>query len=245
MPSPTYVTHYASDATTNTTPKTASVTVANGDVLVVVCVGDGLVSGSATFTPSGGTGLSYNSRAAQLNANLGMIQVFVAEVNADQSFTLSVADSPAMHWGFDAFRFANARDAVNATITRVNANATGAGYTTLTTATANSAVVCGFSDFDATPTTSYSWWEDGSASGTEVSPYVTPGGNYSYGTAYWPDAGTATSHTFGVLNNSNTFGEAQIAAVEIKYQLPGAAATPANAAPLYAPMWRRSLQLGR
>lgn len=243
MPAPTYVTNYSPGAWSNTTtPASVSVTVANGDAIALVVLGDGGVS---TSSPSGG-GLTYNSRASRNTGTEGYVNMYVAEVNADATFTLSVSMSGGHMFSFDVLRFSSARDAANGVITTIPDSSTNNGYANLTTANANSSVVACVNDFNAVSAASRNWWEDGTGAtaGTETD-YFTNGSNYTVGIGYWADAGTAAAHTFGLLNNTTAWGHTIAGAVELKYQAPSAPVIANNAALAYHPAWRRSLLLGR
>jgi hypothetical protein len=219
LPSPTFVASYpCASFTTTTSPKTSSVTVANGDVLAVVVVADGP---GRTITPSGG-GLTYTQRALVNTTSFGYVAVFIAESNSAQSFTLSITDTGGTQWGFEAIRFSSARDAANGAGTTVASSNN--GYVTLVTANANSSVVSGISDFNAPVVgASHAWLEDATTAGTQLD-YAQSSPNYTYGIGYFTDAGTAASHTFGLQNNSNVWSAAGVAAAAVKFQSPSAAA---------------------
>lgn len=214
MPSPTFVTNYGSAFSTTTTPKTASVSVADGDTLVVAVVADG---GVLTPTISGG-GLTYTSRALVNTGTEAFIGIYVAESNSAQTFTLSVAVTGGHMYGFDALRFSNARDAARGATATVDS--TDNGYVSLTTLNANSTVVSALGDFNANAATSRGWSEDGlttPVAGTETD-FINSSPNYTGGIGYWADAGTAAAHTFGLRNDLGGWGHATVGAVEIKYQ---------------------------
>src|SRR5690349_7036720 len=124
MAAPTFVAEYESAWNTTTSPKTASVTVATDDILVICGV---TADNTATLgTPSGG-GLTYTLQQSTAISSKCAVYVWTAIAGSSQTFTLSISRSggTTIEWGFNALRF-SAASAVGA-----SAVTTGTGAPTL------------------------------------------------------------------------------------------------------------------
>lgn len=103
---PPFIAEYETAWNTTTTPKTASVTVATGDILVVIAQSTFGSPGSQWTAPSGG-GLTYTEQtnASVSTASQAGVRIWTAPCPSGQTFTLSVGNSGAANWGFNCLRF--------------------------------------------------------------------------------------------------------------------------------------------
>lgn len=172
---------------TSTTPKTASVTVANGDCLIVV--GLGRSAGHTITTPTGG-GLTYalqNQANAAGSPSLFMWSTFPP---AGQSYTLSVGDASGFTWGMIALRFTGVAS-IGAKTAR-NDGSVGLDTLSITTTTDHSAIVLAVNDSSANGAATYSTTDAGTF--TQVS---TNSAQANY-VGYYADSGTHGAKTVGV-----------------------------------------------
>lgn len=197
MSAPTFITSYASTLSGTTTPKSTSVTVAIGDVLVV-----GILSaeplGNSFTAPSGGSGFTWTQRQVQQLADNGAVAVYTAIATVAQTFNLSVARPQATNWGFVVHRYGDS-DGVGASSKGASDGAPMS--LALTTGADNSAISFFAAD-----------WNESAAAGTwrtinGITPTAGNGGErtaqqisgwYTAYSAYWSDAGAAGSKTTGM-----------------------------------------------
>jgi hypothetical protein len=221
MAAPPFVAEYESAWNVDTTPKTQSVTVNNGDLLVIV----GVTADSVTTlnTPTGG-GLTYTARGAINVSSRCSVYAWSAPATSGQTFTLSVTRSgtTGVFWGFNVLRFSGSAG-IGA---NPSTNAAGAAPTLNVTASqANSAIVVVSADWNAVDGTSRTWRANAGAL-TEVT-YFRDSGQYTVYAGYHADAGTATTDAVGL---SAPAGQTySIIAVEVLGSS-GTAVTPGNAA---------------
>jgi hypothetical protein len=196
--SPTFVQEYEDTWTGTTSPKTISVTVANGDTLVIFAVAESNISLS---TPSGG-GLTYTLRQAVSVTNFCSLSVWTAPSSSAQTFTLSMSNtSGSQVWGFNCLRFSGASSVGASSKT----NSTGAPSLALTTTGANSTIVTFVGDFSASDGTTRTWRTINGitpASGGLEKTYFRDAAKYTVYGAYWNDAGAAGSKTTGISSPS-------------------------------------------
>lgn len=225
MPAPTFVAEYEGNAWDTTTPKTSSVTVATNDILVIgVITADNSTTAGA---PTGGSGISYTSRATSNTGSKTKIYLYTADIASGQSYTLSVARTA----GSGAFGFTAARISGHggfgqaATDVKVSTSAPSIAQT----CSANSMIVNYWGDWDATDASSRTWLTINSitptaGNGRELV-YFRDAAQYTLGVGYWEDVGGAGSKTSG-LSAPNM--EWTVGAVEI---LAGSAAATSLAIP--------------
>lgn len=116
------------------TPKTASVTVENGDMLVVLCCAGGT---GITFSASGGSpALTFTNRVSK-NVTQSSTAILTAPSSSAQTFTISV-NGTTVNWGFIVLRCTGVL-ATGGSVGYADA-VTGIEQTPITTTAANSAI---------------------------------------------------------------------------------------------------------
>jgi hypothetical protein len=176
---------------TSTTPKTASVTVANGDCLIVV--GLGRSAGHTITTPTGGA-LTYalqNQANAAGSPTLFMWSTFPL---SGQTFTLSVGDASGFTWGMIALRYTGVAS-IGAKTAR-NDGAVGVDTLSITTTTDHSAIVLAVNDSSGNGAATYATTDAGSF--TQVS---TNSAQANY-VGHYLDSGTHGAKTVGITTPS-------------------------------------------
>lgn len=213
MPAPTFAAEYETAWDTTTTPKTDSVTVAVGDVLVV-CAQCENNSGTLS-TPTGGTGFTWTLKQSYTNSTNVTMSLWTTVATVAQTFTLSNAKGgSAVVWGRNAFKFTGTAGIGTGT---AKAQSSGAPSLAITTGAANSAIVVFVGDYDAIDGTTRTWRTVNSITptiggGDEKTYYRGPTTYTVYG-AYYSDAGAAGSKTVGLtLPSTMKYG---IMAVEV------------------------------
>lgn len=205
---PPYVAEYESSWTTTTNPKTSSVTVAAGDILVVL----GVTSDDTVLlnTPTGG-GLTYELQQETTVDPYCRLYIWTAKATSAQTFTLSITKSGAtgsINWGHNVIRF-GANGGVGASA-KINA-LSGAPSLALTTTRDNSAVVVVAGDWDAL-SGAIRTWRTGAGALTERT-YDEASAYYTIYAGVHADAGAAGLKTVGLSAPTNL--QYTIAAVEI------------------------------
>jgi hypothetical protein len=205
-PSGAFVTAYSVAFNTTTTPKTVSVTVAPGDVLVII--GETFLGTNTLTTPTGGTGITYTLKqsivavASQNNLYLWTTNV-IASV---QTYTLSIAMAGSANpWGYTVLRFSNIASIGNSN--KGNGSGTAPSISLTTTGT-DSLIVAGDTDWNAsgaTPT-----YLTGAGSAAQVFTDIQGGG--TLWAWYHGAAGAAGAKTVGMSSPTQNWG---IAAVEL------------------------------
>jgi hypothetical protein len=204
--------------------KTASVTVAAGDVLAIFGMTE---SNTYTLaTPTGG-GLTYTLEQSIVAADYCTCYVWTATSGSSQTFTLSITMSGGTgFWGWNALRWSGS-DGIGAS-TKTNVSS-GAPSLALTTGTDNSAIVAANGDWNAVDGASRTWRTINSITpatnlaGGEAT-YARDGARATVYGAYWSNAGTAGSKTTGL--SAPGAQKYSIIAVEVK----GTSASATNAA---------------
>lgn len=224
-----YVTSYTTAFNTTGTPKTASVTVGSGDVLVIL--GETFVATNTLGTPSGG-GLTYTLQQSIVAvSNQNNVYLWTAPSSSSQTFTMSISMAGiANNWGYTVLRFAN--------INSVGASNKGTGIGTgpsvnVTITSADSILVMGDSDFNASGTAAT--YRTGPGTPTETL-HDTSGGGGTFWAAYYPDAGAVGSKTVGMTAPTQNWATV---VVELTQTL----ATPPPKVPMVprAPLYRASI----
>jgi hypothetical protein len=172
---------------TSTSPRTASVTVANGDCLIVVALGAGS-TGDTITTPTGGS-LTYASRIAN---NTGSRSCFIwsAFPVAGNTFTISLTAS-IFFWGFIALRYTGVAS-IGATNAVGSDSASGTNTIPLTTTTDHSAIVMATESSGGWTSATYSTATAGSF--TQV---ATPNSSQANFVGHYGDSGTHGAKTIG------------------------------------------------
>jgi hypothetical protein len=192
---------------TTTSPKTGSVTVANGDLLVILCATGAT---GTTWTASGGSpALTYTSRVLTNGATFRSTNIITAPSTSAQTFTLSVTRNiSAVVWGCIALVLSGT-DASPIGNTASFADATfGTESTTLTTTAANSAIVVILTDGDSGFAVTWS-----SSPGT-FTPEGTTNSTQSNYQGIFLNAGAIGSKTVGLSPSPGA--ASNISALEIK-----------------------------
>ena len=205
---PAFVTEYESAWNVDTTPKTASVTVATGDVLAIVAsTADQLAT---LNTPTGG-GLTYNPAQSVAIANFCTVYIWTVDpVAGGQTYTLSVtrSGSTGTPWGFNAYRFSDS-DGIGLSS---KTNVTSGAPTLDLTVEANSAIVVINSDWTAADGTVRTWRANAGALTEQT--YFRDAAQYTTYNGYHADAGAAGTYAVGL--SAPGAQKYSIAAVEIK-----------------------------
>lgn len=200
------------------TPKTVSVTVANGDDLIII------VSQSdyqqIPNTPTGG-GLTYTSIVG-INENisnlLNSVHIWKAHSNSAQTFTMSIGINPdnGLDWGFIVLRFSGVL-AVGAEADAQDSSGNTAPSVSLTTIANDSAIVMVVSNFNQMSNTRV-YLQTGLTSFTE-SEFVS---NSSFGAivvGYYLEAGSSGAYTIGMTGGATTWAWICVG-IELKTTLP-------------------------
>jgi hypothetical protein len=221
---PTFVARYESAWNTATSPKTLSVTVAAGDVLVIYGITQD--AGTTLATPTGG-GLTYTQRQVVSAASYCWVSIWTASAASAQTFTLSVtAAGNGLDYGVSCLRFSG----VAAVGASAQAHAAGAGSVGLTTTGAGSAIVAAIGDWNALSNAGTWLAIDGVAATQQTGLNVS--GAYTVWGAYWSGLGAAGAKTAGLSAPSGQ--KYSIAAVELT----------ASAGPAYSGTGSAALTLG-
>lgn len=216
---PTLVSYGASVFNTSTAPKTVSVTVQNGDLLVVISLEEAADS-PVTTAPTGGS-LTY-SQLAQLGTTSAHARAIAWSANATSNTTFSVsAVAPSSHtagwWGVCVWVWRNHNG--TGTIGAPTVNST-SNLVTMTTASDNSALSVASCDYLAVDGTTRTRRTVNGSTGTEES-YFRDSAHYTVYAQDYADCGTAGSITAGY--SAPTGQTSAIIAVEVK----GTAGAPA------------------
>lgn len=186
-----YVTSYTTAFNTTTTPKTVSVTVGNGDVIVIL--GETFLGTDTLGTPSGG-GLTYTLQQSIVAvSSQNNVYLWTAPSASSQTFTMSISMAgTANNWGYTVLRFAN----INSVGASNKGTGTGTGPSVnVTTTSADSILVMGDSDFNASGTGAT--YRTGPGTPTETL-HDTSGGGGTFWAAFYPDAGAIGAKTVGM-----------------------------------------------
>src|SRR6478609_5399193 len=141
---PTFVAEYeAASWITSGATKTASVTVANGDTLVVIAATEG--NSDTLATPSGG-GLTYTLAQSIVVSAFASCYIWTAPSASGQTFTITLTHTGVGFFGFNALRFSGA---TVGTSTKTNVTGPSAPSLAITTTADNSTIVMANSDWSA------------------------------------------------------------------------------------------------
>lgn len=219
MAAPTLVASGQTAWNTTTTPKTASVTVAVGDILVVKGATE---NGLTTLaTPTGGSGFTWTLRQSYVRGNTNPVgYLWAAVATVAQTFTLSLSASSPQNWGFgwEVWRGSDGVGASAQTPTTGVDATTGAPSLAITTGYANSALSVISSDWNAVSGTrtyrAVNGFTPAAGGSGESGAYPGDGAIYGVYSTYYPDAGTAGSKTVGMT--APTGQKYVVLAVEIR-----------------------------
>lgn len=223
MAAPTFAGEAETAWNSNSSPRTQSVTVTAGERLVVIGSSE---DGSTTLaTPTGGS-LTYTLQQSVVVASYCTVYVWTATASSSATFDVSITASGGGQFGFNVLRFSGSDGFGASTKTNV---ASGAPSLSLTTGSANSAIVAINADWNA-GSGSRTWRTINSITPTagsgEVSYAAT--GNFTIYGAYWSDAGTAGAKTTGL--SAPTGQKYAIIALEVLGTAGSSDATPTPAA---------------
>jgi hypothetical protein len=206
---PTFVAEYGDTWNNATSPKSASVTVANGDALVVIAITED--ESRSLGTPTGG-GLTYTLQEEVNVTDYTHVYVWTALSASSQSFTLDVAHASGdntMWYGLIVLRFSSVSSIGAAEKTNVSS---GAPSLSITTTSANSSLVIASGDWNATDGTARTWRSVNGSAATETT-YFRDASHYTVYTGYHSDAGSTGAKTVGLSAPSGQ--KYAIAAVEL------------------------------
>lgn len=209
---PTFVSFGASAFNTTTSPKTVSVTVQTGDILVVMSLDGGALGGAVNTAPTGGS-LTYTQQATLgTTSSHARAIAWTAPATGGATFNVSAVmpTVTATEWGVCVWVYRGS-DGVG-TIGAPTVNST-SNLVTLTTAQANSALVVGSADWNSIDGTTRTKRTINSSTGTEDL-YGRDAAAYAWYAQHYDDCGAAGSVTGGY---SAPTGQASgIIAVEVK-----------------------------
>ncbi len=206
---PAFVAEYGDTWNSATSPKSASVTVANGDALVVIAIVED--ESRSLATPSGG-GLTYTLQEEVNVTDYTHLYIWTALSASGQTFALDVTSSSGdntMWYGFIALRFSSVSSIGAAEKTNVSS---GAPSLSITTTSANSSLVVAVGDWNATDGTSRTWRSVNGSAATETT-YFRDASHFTAFTGYHTDAGATGAKTVGLSAPSGQ--KYSIASVEL------------------------------
>lgn len=210
---PTLVSYTQTTRNSTASPKTSgAITVAVGDFVVVVAVGEGesLIFGTPTSS-----GITFSAGPAHDLTNYTEVGSWYGTVTSGTSINVSISNSgSAIQWGFEVWVWRGS-DGLGAT-NKANAT-TGGPSVSLTTTGANSAVICAGGDWNAAATTGKTWRTVNSitpTSGNGLEKVAAQQGSaYTVYSAYWDDVGATGAKTFGMSAPSQKYA---YVAIEVK-----------------------------
>lgn len=192
-----------------------SISVADGDLLVVLALGANAVSILSTTAPTNtGTALTYTQRIsvpAAADTNVGRAIMWTAPSSSSQTINVTctrpMGSSGSPPWGFQWWVISS-QNGVGA----VASATTGSNTQAITTTGANSMLLGGSSDWNAVDGTSRTRRTINGSTGTEHN-YFRDSAQYTTYTQSYADAGATGSKTFGY--SAPTGQQTAIAVIEI------------------------------
>jgi hypothetical protein len=219
---PTFVSFGSSAMNTTTTPKTVSVTVQTGDLLIVKSLAAGTNGGAVNTAPTGGS-LTY-TQLATLGFDLNDARAIAWSASATSSTTFSVSAvqpaSSSVPWGLEVWVW---RDHTGVGAVGAPAVNSTSNLATFTTTGDNSAITVGSADWNAVDGTTRTRRTVNGSTGTEDL-YGRDAAAYSWYGSRYADAGAAGSKSVGY--SAPTGQASAIIAVEVKGTAGGGAPTP-------------------
>lgn len=213
MAAPTFVGSGRSAYDSDTSPKTVSVTVQAGDILVVSGVMES--SGSSLATPTGGS-LTYSLKTSSNESSYTQTYIWTATATGSATFDVSISSTGPAFWGFTVDQFRDSAG-VGASSAASTFNASGAPSLAITTEGDSSAIVAAVGDWNATDGASRTWRTVNSITPTAGNGgergYFRDSSRYTEYDAYWSDAGIAGAKTVGLSAPSGQ--KYAISAVEV------------------------------
>lgn len=204
---PTLVGYTSGGFTGTGQPKTASVTVAVGDVLTIVATAE--TNTTTVATPTGGTSIAWTLKQSLTGTNLAPVYIWTAPVTTAQTFTISVSRAGGSgEFGFGVFQHRNhggpgASNSASGT--------TGTPSVSLTTTNPNSAIIAVNADWETVDGSSSRVWVSVNSSAPTDETYAA--GSSAYYVAIYADAGAAGAKTPGLSAPAGQHW--QMAAIEI------------------------------
>jgi hypothetical protein len=207
---PTVASSGASIFSSTAATLTASITVASGDLLVILAIIENGASPVTTAPTNTGTALTFTQRAAPgTDLNHARAIMFTADSSSSQTTTVTVTRPAASNkWGFQWWVINN-HNGVGA----VASASTGSNTQAITTTASNSMLIGGSGDWNAVDGASRTRRTINSSTGTEYT-YFRDSVAYTVYTQSYADAGIAGSVTFGY--SAPTGQLSAIIALEIK-----------------------------
>lgn len=203
---PTFVSEADTAYNSVTTPKALSVVVQAGDLIVVVAASEN----SPTTLAVTATGLTFTKHQEITTANYGDSVIWSATAASTTTYSVSLANSGSvLEFGMNVSVWRD-HGGAGASVQTVN---TGGPSVSLTTTADNSAIVCGFPDWNSGDGTTRTWRTINGSVGNELV-YGRNSSTYAWYANRWNDAGTAGAVTVG-LSAPSTIKYA-IVALEIK-----------------------------
>lgn len=179
-----------------------SISVANGDLLIILSLGANAVSPISTTAPTNtGTALTYTQRLtapAVAHSGFGRVILWTAPSNSAQTINVTctrpMGSAGSPFWGFQWWVIAaGTHNGVGAV---AGSEDTGSNTQAITTTGANSMLLGGASDWNAVDGTSRTRRTINGSTGTEHS-YFRDSAQYTVYAQSYADAGAAGSKTFG------------------------------------------------
>lgn len=197
MPAPILISYTATSTfITTTTPKTVSITVKTGDIIVVAGVSEAADATLSTPTDT------VNTYAAQetvdsAGTNEAVAMLWTTTATTDASLTVSGARTGgAREYGFGVWVWRQGSIGAHAS-NGPNGGTAGAPSQALTTGAASSALCVAVADWNAADGTTRTWRTVNGAAAIENS-YQRDAAAYTIYLGYHPDAGVAGSKTVGL-----------------------------------------------
>lgn len=211
MAAPNFITHTATAFNTTTTPKTASVAVQAGDVLVAFEITADSANAVGSTPTNDGAALTWTLQQSNVVTSPGNVgqSTWTAIADTTRTIVVTFAASPStVIWGADVQVW---RGASVGTSTKVTSGS-GAPTLNITTTQANSAIIVSIGDWAAVvgaPT-----WRTNAGAFTSTVEQAGDGASYSARGGYHADAGAVGTYAVGVTAPAGeTFS---IIALEIK-----------------------------
>lgn len=214
MQPPTLVASYSSSYSTNSTPKTLSITTQAGDIVVVCGGGE---NQTATLSTPTGNSISFTTRQSIVVTSYATAYMWTGtDSTGGTNWTLSCGRTGGSGvWGYSCFVFRGSDGVGASSKTNVSNNTPSLG---ITTTQENSAIVVINADWNAQDGASRVWRTVNgitptSGNGMEVA-YYYGAGIWSAYAAYYTNAGTTGSKTVGLSSpGTQTYS---IIALEVK-----------------------------
>jgi hypothetical protein len=222
---PTLVQHVQSSWTSEASPKTLTVTVQIGDLIVVAAGAEG--SGNS-FGISGG-GLTWTQRTSSYVSFRADMALWTAEATNSATFSIAVSDADNQAWGTSATVWRNHGGVGN------YGKATGDGDAdaNFTTLSDDSSVLVYVMDYNAIDGSGRTWHQYNGEPKTELL-YGRSSSDYTWYGAYYPDADAAGNYELGLSDPQSQ--KWTMVVLEVKGTATGVAASTAYPKTLAVPI---------